>query len=105
MRQRELEQALGSNGKAALKSMVEYNLLAVRTESTLAHDLPPEVYYKGAIEDEEVDAVVTMPSPGALYVVVRMHKRGALAPSIQAALVEDTVLSKILKLFGLQRTP
>ena len=46
-RQRELELSLGSNGKAALKSMVEYNLLAVRTRSSLAHDLPPEVYLKG----------------------------------------------------------
>ena len=101
VRQRELKQALGSSGTAALKSMVEYNLLAVRTASPLAHDLPLEVYVK----DGEEDAVVTMQSPGALYVVLRMHKRGALAPSVQAPPVKKTVLSKILHLFGLQQLP
>ena len=85
VRQRELKQALGSSGTAALKSMVEYNLLAVRTASPLAHDLPLEVYVK----DGEEDAVVTMQSPGALYVVLRMHKRGALAPSVQAPPVKN----------------
>ncbi|KAG7667441.1 hypothetical protein KSW81_004140 [Nannochloris sp. 'desiccata'] len=44
-----------------LLSMVKYNLLALRPYSTLARDLPLEVY---GVDEEEV---VTLPSPGHIW--------------------------------------
>ena len=77
----ELIEELGRDGNAALKSMVEWHLILVRTQSVLARDLPAEVYYRGAA----VDAVVTMPGPGARDALLRMLKRGRLEPSALGA--------------------
>jgi len=82
VRQGEVIKELGSDGDAALKSMVQYNLLAVRTRSALAHDLPNKVYYCGAIAKAAMkDAVVTMPTPGRRFVVLQMLDHGMLEPS------------------------
>ena len=80
VRRNELIKELGVDGNVALNSMVQYNLLAVRTESTLARDLPEQVYYVDGTAElgEDTDAVVTMPSPGRRYVVDRMHKKTML---------------------------
>jgi hypothetical protein len=95
-RQSELIEELGSSGNVALKSMVQYNLLAVRTQSTLARDLPEKVYYRGTIED----AVVTMPSPGRRFVVHQMLQQGMVEPSAGAALQLSKILSYVMELFG-----
>jgi hypothetical protein len=60
-------------GKKVLLSMVKYNLLALRPYSTLARDLPREVYG----EDQEM--VVTLPLPVHVWAAKRMLKK-ALNP-------------------------
>ena len=68
-----LEEALGSDGGAALLSMVEYNFLAVRPPSDLARDLPDEVYQvEGGKGGKTRRDVVTMPSPPDAACVVEM---------------------------------
>jgi hypothetical protein len=53
------------HGDAIILSMVKYNLLALRPYSTLARDLPREVYGVGEKE------VVTLPSPGHTWAAKR----------------------------------
>jgi hypothetical protein len=65
--------ALGGRGFEVLLSLVEHNLLALRPESRLARDLPPEVF-----EGELGARVVTMPSPAELYCVLKMDEAGRL---------------------------
>lgn len=61
----ELEEKLGKrdadSGNEIILSMVKYNLLALRPYSSLARDLPREVYGDGMNE------VVTLPSPGDVW--------------------------------------
>jgi hypothetical protein len=65
----ELAKELGKgdeeHGDAIILSMVKYNLLALRPYSTLARDLPREVYGVGEKE------VVTLPSPGHTWAAKR----------------------------------
>ena len=60
-------------GKKAVKSMVEWNLVAVRPYSSWAKDVPKTVFTD--LDDEKL---VTMPSPVALYFVLKMHEAGKL---------------------------
>ena len=85
VRRDELEAALGKDGKKALKSMVEYNLLTVRSQSFLARDLPPQVYYKDGlvVEEKEGEQVVTMQFPGCRGVIRRMLEDGELDPEAE----------------------
>jgi hypothetical protein len=87
-----LEEALGSNGRAALLSMVEYNFLAVRSPSVLARDLPDEVYQVAGTSRKKQDVVV-MPSPPDTECVVDMLQRGELPrwKDAAAAAGEDAV--------------
>jgi len=63
----ELKKELGKGsekkGSEVLLSMVKYNLLALRPPSTLARDLPQEVYGAGKKET----TVVTLPSPAHVW--------------------------------------
>jgi hypothetical protein len=63
----ELKKLLGNNdmelGSTILLSMVKYNLLALRPPSTVARDLPQEVYRVG----KKQFRVVTMPSAAHLW--------------------------------------
>jgi hypothetical protein len=58
---------------AALRSLVEYSLLALRPPSAMARDLPQEVYAYGAKRDQ----VVTMRSPAHLRYVLKMERQWA----------------------------
>ncbi|KAG7666861.1 hypothetical protein KSW81_000627 [Nannochloris sp. 'desiccata'] len=77
----------GKTGKQIILSMVEYNLLALRPYSTLARDLPLEVYGVGEKE------VVTLPSPSHVWAA----KRELLERKIDA----DKAKSKPKKYFVL----
>jgi hypothetical protein len=74
-----IEAALGEQGSEVLLSLVEHNLLALRPQSMLARDLPPEVF-----EGELGACVVMMPSPAELYKVLQMHKAGKLGGGEEA---------------------
>ena len=72
----EMEKALGTllidgeiTGAEVLLSMVKYNLLTVRPYSTLARDLPREVY------GEDKGEVVTLPSPAHVSAAKLLFKR------------------------------
>jgi hypothetical protein len=75
-----MEQALGEKGDVALASLVQYNLLALRPFSspTWARDLPLEVY------GEELEAVVTMPSPASLRHVLALEEGWAAEEAQEA---------------------
>ena len=60
-------------GEEALRSMVEWNLVAVRRKSEWAKDLPQKVF-----TDLDDDKVVVMPSPAELYFVLKMYEAGKL---------------------------
>jgi len=60
-------------GEAALLSMVEWNLLALRRKSRWAKDLPATLF-----ADLDDDKLVTMPSPAELYFVLKMYEAGKL---------------------------
>jgi hypothetical protein len=60
-------------GKKAVQSMVEWNLVSVRTKSTWAKDLPETVF-----TDLKDTKLVTMPSPAHLYFVLKMYEDGEL---------------------------
>ena len=76
-----LENALGD---PVVRSIVEWNLVAVRRKSEWAKDLPETLF------DELDDTkLVTMPSPAELYFVLKMHEDGAL----------DTWWQRILRKF------
>ncbi|KAH7615646.1 hypothetical protein NADE_007554 [Nannochloris sp. 'desiccata'] len=77
----------GKTGKQIILSMVEYNLLALRPYSTLARDLPLEVYGVGEKE------VMTLPSPSHVWAA----KRELLERKIDA----DKAKSKPKKYFVL----
>jgi hypothetical protein len=66
-------------GKKALRSMVEWNLVALRRKSSWAKDVPQNIFTH--LDD---DKLVTMPSPAELYFVLKMHTAGKLdaAPPI-----------------------
>ena len=59
----EIEEELGEGGEDILLSMVKYNLLALRPPSTLARDLPQEVYGSG----KKKTTVVTLPLPAHVW--------------------------------------
>ena len=59
--------------KKAVQSMVEWNLVALRTKSTWAKDLPETVF-----TDLKDTKLVTMPSPAELYFVLKMYEAGKL---------------------------
>ncbi len=63
--EKEVAKRDGKTGKQVILSMVKYNLLALRPYSTLARDLPREVYGVGEKE------VVTLPSPGHVWAAKR----------------------------------
>jgi hypothetical protein len=63
--EKEVAKGDGKTGKQIILSMVKYNLLALRPYSTLARDLPREVYGVGKKE------VVTLPSPGHVWAAKR----------------------------------
>ena len=65
--------ALGEDGSQVLLSLVQHNLLALRPWSTLARDLPREVF-----GGELGSRVVTMPSPAELLCVLEMDAAGKL---------------------------
>ena len=71
----ELAKELGKGddemGEKILLSMVKYNFLAVRPYSSLARDLPREVYGDGKKE------VVTLPSPGDVWAAKRVYSKEA----------------------------
>lgn len=69
VRRRELEAQLGggSCGTAALKAMVNANLLELRPPSDLAADIPQKAYGKRKM-------VVTAPTPAQLYVMMGMRE-------------------------------
>ena len=60
-------------GKKAVRSMIEWNLVAMRPSSRWAKDVPETVF--NHLGDEKL---VTMPSPVALYFVLGMHAAGEL---------------------------
>ncbi|KAG7674713.1 putative ATP-binding protein [Nannochloris sp. 'desiccata'] len=60
-------------GEAALLSMVEWNLVALRRKSEWAKDLPETVF-----ADLDDDKLATMPSPAELYFVLKMYEAGKL---------------------------
>lgn len=60
-------------GRAALRSMVEWNLLALRTKSSLAKDLQAD-----AFAEKSDTVLVTMPSPAMLYCVKELDRAGKL---------------------------
>jgi hypothetical protein len=64
---------IGNGGAAALASLLEYNLLALRPDSELARDLAQEVF--GAKVGQNV---VAMPSAARLYHVLQMDAMGEL---------------------------
>jgi hypothetical protein len=64
--EKEVAKGDGKTGKQIILSMVKYNLLALRPYSTLARDLPREVY---SVEEEEV---VTLPSAGHTWAAKRI---------------------------------
>jgi hypothetical protein len=65
----ELEKGSDKKGSEILLSMVKYNLLALRPFTTLAHELPQEVY-----GDDEED-VVTLPIPAHVWAAKAMVKK------------------------------
>jgi hypothetical protein len=60
-------------GEDALASMVEWNLVSVRTKSAWAKDLPETLF-----ADLNDTKLVTMPSPAELYFVLKMYKDSKL---------------------------
>ena len=64
---------LDAVGEDALLSMVEWKLVAMRPYSSWAKDVPKTVF-----TDLDDKKLVTMPSPVALYFVLKMHEAGKL---------------------------
>ncbi|KAG7674794.1 hypothetical protein NADE_008082 [Nannochloris sp. 'desiccata'] len=64
-------------GKRALRSMVEWNLVALRRKSSWAKDLPETLF-----TDLNDTMLVTMPSPVELYFVLKMYEVRELDRSI-----------------------
>ena len=55
-----------------LKSMVEFNVLALRPYSKMAQDIPREAFFKKVGRKEKPDNVVSMPSPAHLAAVLEL---------------------------------
>ncbi|KAH7623574.1 putative ATP-binding protein [Nannochloris sp. 'desiccata'] len=85
----------GKTGKKILLSMVKYNLLALRPYSTLARDLPLEVY---GVDEEEV---VTLPSPGHIWAAKRILMKRKRDADKSAAELAEKAKSKPKKYFNL----
>ncbi|KAH7619809.1 hypothetical protein NADE_008093 [Nannochloris sp. 'desiccata'] len=66
----EIEEELGESGEDILLSMVKYNLLALRPPSTLARDLPQDVYENGGV----IETVVTLPLPAHVWAAKALLK-------------------------------
>ncbi|KAG7674435.1 hypothetical protein KSW81_000090 [Nannochloris sp. 'desiccata'] len=71
----ELKEELGKesdrNGSEILLSMVKYNLQALRPPSTLARDLPQEVYDNDGVSE----TVVTLPLPAHVWAAKSVLRR------------------------------
>jgi hypothetical protein len=67
----EIEIELGEGGEDVLLSMVKYNLLALRPPSTLARDLPQEVYKNDGVNE----TMVTLPLPAHVWAAKAVLKR------------------------------
>jgi len=78
-------------GKKAVRSMVEWNLVALRRKSSWAKDLPETLYSE--LKDTKL---VTMPSPAELYFVLKMYKDCKLDAAPQEL---DTWWQRILRKF------
>ena len=100
---KELGKGDGKTGKKILLSMFKYNLLALRPYSTLARDLPREVF------GDEEEEVVTLPSAGHTWAAKRIllkRKRDAERAAVElaekaAAELAEKAKSKPKKYFGL----
>ena len=68
---KELEKGSEKRGSEILLSMVKYNLLALRPPSTLARDLPQEVYGNDGV----IETVVTLPLPAHVWAAKAVLKR------------------------------
>ncbi|KAG7674807.1 hypothetical protein KSW81_006224 [Nannochloris sp. 'desiccata'] len=70
----ELKEELGKGsekkGSEIFLSMVKYNLLALRPPSTLARDLPQDVYENGGV----IETVVTLPLPAHVWAAKALLK-------------------------------
>ncbi|KAG7674661.1 hypothetical protein KSW81_000305 [Nannochloris sp. 'desiccata'] len=82
-------------GDEIILSMVKYNLLALRSYSTLARDLPREVY---GVEEEEV---VTLPSAGHTWAAKRILLKRKRDAYKSAAELAEKAKSKPKKYFNL----
>lgn len=96
---KELEKDLGKGdgktGKQIILSMVKYNLMALRPYSTLARDLPREVY---GVDEEEV---VTLPSPGHIWAAKRILLRRKCDAYKSAVELAEEAKNKPKKYLGL----
>ena len=72
------ELAAGSTGAEALLSMVEYNLLALRSYSQIANDLPERLFCKNAGDTGADLDLVTMPTAAHLAAVLELSGNGEL---------------------------
>ena len=99
MLRNELAKNLGKGdeerGDEIILSMVKYNLLALRPYSTLARDLPLEVY--GVGEEE----VVTLASPGHVWAAKRILIKRERDADKSAAELAEKAKSKPKKYFNL----
>ena len=58
-----------------LQSMVEYSVLSLRPYSSMAQDIPREAFFKNEWGVEEVENVVTMPSPAHLAAALKLETK------------------------------
>ncbi|KAG7670933.1 hypothetical protein KSW81_004363 [Nannochloris sp. 'desiccata'] len=58
-----------------LESMVEFNVVSLRSYSEMAEDIPREAFFKEEWGVEEQDNVVTMPSPAHLAAVLLLETK------------------------------
>ncbi|KAG7671494.1 hypothetical protein KSW81_003629 [Nannochloris sp. 'desiccata'] len=85
----------GKTGKKILLSMVKYNLLALRPYSTLARDLPLEVF------GDEEEEVLTLPSAGHTWAAKRILLKRKRDADKSAAELAEKAKSKPKKYFNL----
>ena len=102
VRQKEAEAALKDVGDIpenvtaaqVLKSMVEFNVLALRPYSMMAEDIPREAFFKKVGRKEKQDNVVTMPSPAHLAAVLELDvelEEESIAHKLRRAIAKQTV--------------
>ncbi len=92
--EKEVAKGDGKTGQQIILSMVKYNLLALRPYSTMARDLPREVYGVGQKE------VVTLPSPGHVWTAKRELLERKSDAYKSAAELAEKAKSKPKKYFG-----